>query len=96
MKHWFVPCYLAFLVGTAVADRPLIIAHRGASGHVPEHTLAAAALAHQQGADFIEQDVVLTRDDVPIVSHDIHLDRVTDIAHRFMVNVRCAYKTEEH
>ena len=43
--------------------RPLVIAHRGASGYLPEHTLPAKALAYGLGADFIEQDVVATRDD---------------------------------
>jgi glycerophosphoryl diester phosphodiesterase len=62
---------------------PLVIAHRGASGYLPEHTLAAKALAHGLGADFLEQDVVLTRDGVPIVLHDIFLDSTTDVAARF-------------
>ena len=61
----------------------IVIAHRGASGYLPEHTLAAKALAHGMGADYIEQDVVLTADDHPIVLHDIHLDLVTDVAERF-------------
>ncbi len=56
-----------------------IIAHRGASGYLPEHTLPAAALAHAQGPDFIEQDVVITKDDVPVVLHDIHLETVTNV-----------------
>lgn len=60
-----------------------VIAHRGASGYLPEHTLEGAAMAHAMGADFIEQDVVLTRDDVLIVLHDLHLDAVTDVARRF-------------
>jgi len=62
---------------------PLVIAHRGASGYLPEHTLPAKALAYGQGADFIEQDVVATRDDELIVLHDIHLDTVSDVADRF-------------
>ncbi|WP_236629802.1 glycerophosphodiester phosphodiesterase [Pseudohaliea rubra] len=62
---------------------PLVIAHRGASGYLPEHTLAAKALAHGQGADYLEQDVVLSADDVPIVLHDIHLDGTTNVAERF-------------
>ena len=62
---------------------PLVIAHRGASGYVPEHTLAAKALAYGFGADFLEQDVVATRDDQLVVLHDIHLDRVTDVVERF-------------
>lgn len=62
---------------------PIIIAHRGASGYLPEHTLAAKATAHAMDADFIEQDVVLTRDGVPVVLHDIYLDATTDVARRF-------------
>ena len=57
-----------------------VIAHRGASGYLPEHTLAAKALAYAMGADYLEQDVVATRDDVLVVLHDIHLDRVSDVA----------------
>lgn len=63
--------------------RPLIIAHRGASGYLPEHTLPAVSLAYGMGADYIEQDVVLTKDAVPVVLHDIHIDTVTDVAARF-------------
>jgi len=65
------------------APRPLVIAHRGASGYLPEHTLEAKSLAWGQGADYLEQDVVVTRDDRLVVLHDIHLDRVTDVALRF-------------
>ncbi len=63
--------------------RPVVIAHRGASGHLPEHTRAAKALAWAMGADYLEQDVVATADDQLVVLHDIHLDRVTDVAGRF-------------
>lgn len=63
--------------------RPVIIAHRGASGYLPEHTLQAKALAYTMGADYLEQDVVATQDDQLVVLHDIHLDRVTDVAERF-------------
>jgi glycerophosphoryl diester phosphodiesterase len=62
------------------AERPIVIAHRGASGYLPEHTIAAKVLAHAQRADFLEQDVVLTRDDVPVVFHDLVLEEVTDVA----------------
>lgn len=61
----------------------IVIAHRGACGYLPEHTLAAKALAHGMGAHYIEQDVVLTRDCVPIVLHDIYLDATTDVAEIF-------------
>jgi glycerophosphoryl diester phosphodiesterase len=62
---------------------PIVIAHRGASGYLPEHTLEAAAYAHALGADFIEQDCVLSKDNVPVVLHDITLDSVTNAADRF-------------
>ena len=62
---------------------PIVIAHRGASGYLPEHSLEAKALAHAMGADFIEQDVVLTRDGIPIVLHDIYLESTTDVQQRF-------------
>lgn len=64
-------------------EQPIIIAHRGASAYLPEHTLPAKAMAHAMGADFIEQDVVLTRDGTPIVLHDIHLDSTTNVARVF-------------
>ena len=64
-------------------QNPVVIAHRGACGYLPEHTLEAASMAYAMQVDFIEQDVVLTKDDVPIVSHDIHLDTVTDVAKKF-------------
>ena len=62
------------------AGEKIVIAHRGASGYLPEHSLAAKAAAHVMGADFIEQDLVLTRDGRLVVLHDLHLDRVTDVA----------------
>ena len=65
-----------------VAD-PLVIAHRGASAYLPEHTLPAVAMAHAMGADYIEQDVVLSRDEVPIILHDVVLEHTTDVAVQF-------------
>lgn len=62
---------------------PVVIAHRGASGYLPEHTHEAKVLAHAMGADFLEQDVVATRDRVLLVLHDIYLDAVTDVALKF-------------
>ena len=62
---------------------PLVIAHRGACGYLPEHTLPSKALAYGMGADYLEQDVVATRDDQLIVLHDIHLDTVSDVAERY-------------
>ncbi len=65
------------------SGRTIVIAHRGASAYLPEHTLAGKAMAHAQGADYLEQDIVATRDGVPIVFHDLYLDALTDVAARF-------------
>jgi glycerophosphoryl diester phosphodiesterase len=59
---------------------PLLIAHRGASGHLPEHTLPAYALAMLQGADFIEPDLVSTRDGVLVARHENEIGGTTDVA----------------
>lgn len=67
----------------AVAAEKIVIAHRGASGYLPEHTLPAKAMAYAQGADYLEQDLVMTKDDNLVVLHDHYLDRVTDVADRF-------------
>lgn len=63
--------------------RPLVIAHRGASGYLPEHTLEAYALAVEQGADFIEPDLVITKDGVLIARHENELSDTTDVAEKF-------------
>lgn len=69
-------------------DAFVIIAHRGASGYLPEHTLEAKALAAGLGADALEQDVVMSRDGQLVVLHDIHLEEVTDVAERFPARAR--------
>ncbi len=63
--------------------KKVVIAHRGASGYLPEHTLPAKAMAYAMHPDFLEQDLVLSKDDIPIVIHDIHLETVTDISQKF-------------
>jgi glycerophosphoryl diester phosphodiesterase len=67
----------------AEVKRPLLIAHRGASGYAPEHTVAAYKLAIEQGADFVEQDLQLTKDGVLICIHDPDLARTTNVAEVF-------------
>lgn len=62
--------------------RPIIIAHRGASGQRPEHTLAAYELAIAQGADFIEPDLVPTKDGVLVCRHENEISGTTDVAAR--------------
>ena len=56
-----------------------IIAHRGASGYLPEHTLASTAMAYAQQPDYIEQDLVMTGDGHLVMLHDIHLETVTNV-----------------
>jgi len=68
-----------FLIGAGKAYSIDIIAHRGASGYLPEHTKEALILAYMQGADYIEQDLVLSKDDELIVLHDIHLAATTNV-----------------
>ncbi|TCP96896.1 glycerophosphoryl diester phosphodiesterase [Cricetibacter osteomyelitidis] len=61
----------------------LVIAHRGASGYLPEHTLESKALAFGQKADYLEQDLAMTKDNRLIVIHDHFLDGLTDVAKKF-------------
>ena len=68
--------------------KKIVIAHRGASGYLPEHTLEAKAMAYAMHPDYLEQDLVLSKDDVPIVIHDIHLDDITDVAVKFPSRIR--------
>jgi glycerophosphoryl diester phosphodiesterase len=62
--------------------RPLVIAHRGACGERPEHTMAAYRLAIEQGADFIETDLVMTKDGRLVCRHENELSTTTDVALR--------------
>ncbi|XP_068628817.1 uncharacterized protein [Battus philenor] len=62
--------------------KPLVIAHRGASGYVPEHTLGAYALAITMGADYVEPDLVMSQDGHLIARHDNELGLTTDVAQR--------------
>ena len=73
----------AAAAAVSVPPRPLIIAHRGASGHRPEHTLEAYRLAVDMGADFIEPDLVSTKDGVLIARHENEIGGTTDVADRF-------------
>lgn len=82
----FFACGFLF-TGCQCSQRDLfearIIAHRGASGYLPEHTSEAVAMAHGFNVDFMEPDVVLTRDGVPIVLHDLSLEATTNVAELF-------------
>jgi glycerophosphoryl diester phosphodiesterase len=63
-----------------MASQPIIIAHRGASGERPEHTLASYTLAIEQGADYIEPDLVLTKDGVLVARHENEISETTNVA----------------
>ncbi len=99
MLRWFA---MAMLVATpslalaaskaAPAAVPLVIAHRGASGERPEHTIAAYTLALEQGADFIEPDLVMTKDGVLVARHENEISGTTDVALRREFATRKATK----
>ena len=59
---------------------PLVIGHRGASGYVPEHTLASYFIAIQQGADYAEPDLVMTKDGVLVARHENEIGGTTNVA----------------
>lgn len=94
--RWLVGCSLLLPIAAVAASagsahetklrseepRPLVIAHRGASGYLPEHTLGAYTLAILQGADYIEPDLVMTRDGELVARHDNELGLTTDVAQR--------------
>ncbi len=71
---------LAALALAMAANGPIIIAHRGASGERPEHTLGSYQLAIDQGADFIEPDLVSTKDGVLVARHENEISETTDVA----------------
>ncbi|MEC4983734.1 MAG: esterase-like activity of phytase family protein [Oscillatoria sp. PMC 1068.18] len=78
-----IPTPNIFELDTLNGQTPLVIGHRGASGDLPEHTLEAYALAMEQGADFIEPDLVSTQDGVLIARHEPWLGGTTDVAEKF-------------
>ena len=83
---------LAAAPAFAKPAKPIVIAHRGASGERPEHTLAAYRLAVEQGADFIEPDLVVTKDGHLVVRHENEIRYTTDVATRPEFRARKAMK----
>ena len=72
------------IASVAIANQEkTVIAHRGASGYLPEHTLESKALAFAQNADYLEQDLAMTKDGRLVVIHDHFLDGLTDVAKKF-------------
>jgi glycerophosphoryl diester phosphodiesterase len=86
-----VICLAALAVATAThraADtdsttKKILVAHRGASGYAPEHTIESYELAIKQGADFVEQDLQITKDGVLVCLHDESLERTTNVEEMF-------------
>ena len=80
-----LPVLLPLLFATALAQykQKTLVAHRGASAYAPEHTLEAYRLALQQGADYVEQDLQITKDGVLICLHDLTLERTTNVEETF-------------
>ena len=87
VRDIWTACCLIYLAGVVLSDQQArsampryAIAHRGASAYAPEHTLAAYRLAIEQGADYVEQDLAVTKDGVLICLHDDSLERTTNVA----------------
>jgi len=85
LKQIYIPLILIFFFTPIhlMAHEKKVIAHRGASGYLMEHNLPSVVLAVTMGADYIEQDLVMTKDDILIVLHDLTLDRVTNVGELF-------------
>lgn len=86
-KIYILVLLVFFSCGKSTKDKEkmnkIVVAHRGASGYLPEHTMEAKAMAYAMNPDYIEQDLVLSKDNVPIVIHDVYLDDVTNVAQLF-------------
>ncbi len=76
------------VTGSAQYAKKTLVAHRGASAYAPEHTLAAYRLAIEMGADYVEQDLAVTKDGVLICLHDASLERTTNVEELFPTRVR--------
>ncbi|MDO9498079.1 MAG: glycerophosphodiester phosphodiesterase family protein, partial [Nocardioides sp.] len=72
---------------------PIVIGHRGASGYRPEHTLASYRLAIQLGADYVEPDLVSTKDGVLVARHENEISGTTDVADHVEFAARRTTKT---
>jgi glycerophosphoryl diester phosphodiesterase len=72
----------------AAATSKILVAHRGASAYAPEHTLESYRLALKQGADFVEQDLQITRDNQLVCLHDLTLERTTNVKDLFPTRFR--------
>src|SRR5687767_10418853 len=91
---------LASLAGAAHArghhedDVPLVTGHRGAPGYLPDHTLAGYKLAIGFGADYIEPDLVSTKDGHLIARHEPNIGGTTDVASKFPASRKSTYMVD--
>jgi glycerophosphoryl diester phosphodiesterase len=76
---FFAGAVLMMESSLGAAARPFVIAHRGASGYVPEHTLAGYFIAIQQGADYVEPDLVISSDGALLARHENEIGGTTDV-----------------
>ena len=90
MKAYQILYFFLFtLILSSCSHTPkTVIAHRSASGYLPEHTLAGVAMAHGWGVDYIEPDVVLTKDNQAVILHDIYIDTTTNVKEVFPRRMR--------
>jgi len=77
------PIFVLAILVFAQSGKKILIAHRGASAYAPEHTIEAYRLAIEQGADFVEQDLQVTKDGALVCLHDLTLERTTDVEEVF-------------
>ncbi len=80
---FFLAVFVCLAPALASGHEKAIVAHRGASAYLPEHTLEGYAMGYGQGAHYIEPDLMLTQDGVPIALHDRSLERTTNVAEVF-------------
>lgn len=83
MKKYFLLLFLVLLCKQVLAEDKVVVAHRGASGYLPEHSLETKVLAFTMNVPYIEQDVVMSKDNELIVIHDLYLDTTSDVAKKF-------------
>jgi len=77
------PIFVLAILVFAQSGKKILVAHRGASAYAPEHTIEAYRLAIEQGADFVEQDLQITKDGALVCLHDLTLERTTDVEEVF-------------
>ncbi len=82
------PAHVRGLTRNNSSTKKILVAHRGASAYAPEHTLESYQLALKQGADFVEQDLQITKDGVLVCLHDLTLERTTNVKELFPTRFR--------